>query len=307
MLKRLKPLLRWVILGAVGFFLAQTLHRHWQEVAGLRPTSTGWVWVILALAVTLLAHVWAGWVWGWILQTLQQPGNPRWTIPTYLKTNLAKYLPGNVWHYYGRIQAATTRGTPLGIATLSVLLEPLLMATAALIVALVGIGPGWADRSPWIWSWLCLGLGAILLLLAPPILNPLVGLAQRFKGRSPNSDAPPVTLSAYPLRPLLGELLFLGLRGTGFILTALVLTPLSPGQLPQLLGVFSLAWLVGLVIPGAPGGMGVFEATAIALLDRAFAPGLLLGIVALYRLVSLLAEVIGAALVWLTAASHPKA
>jgi hypothetical protein len=62
---------------------------------------------------------------------------------------------------------------------------------------------------------------------------------------------------------------------------------------------FSLAWLLGLVVPGAPGGLGIFEATAIALLDRFFSPGSLLAIVALYRLVSVTSEALGAILAWL--------
>jgi uncharacterized membrane protein YbhN (UPF0104 family) len=43
-----------------------------------------------------------------------------------------------------------------------------------------------------------------------------------------------------------------------------------------LLGAFSLAWLLGLVVPGAPGGLGVFEATAIALLQQRFSGGLVI-------------------------------
>jgi len=41
-----------------------------------------------------------------------------------------QYLPGNVWHY-GRISAAVKAGVSGSAATLSVLLEPLLMAAAA--------------------------------------------------------------------------------------------------------------------------------------------------------------------------------
>jgi len=52
-------------------------------------------------------------------------------VQIYLQTNIAKYLPGNVWHYYGRISAAVKAGVSGSAATLSVLLEPLLMAAAA--------------------------------------------------------------------------------------------------------------------------------------------------------------------------------
>ncbi len=90
----------------------------------------------------------------------------------------------------------------------------------------------------------------------------------------------------------------MGLRAIGFLLAVLTFVPLNWAMVRSLVGGFSFAWLLGLVMPGAPGGLGVFEATAIALLNGYLAPGLLLGIVALYRFVSTLAEIVGAGLAW---------
>jgi uncharacterized membrane protein YbhN (UPF0104 family) len=57
---------------------------------------------------------------------------------------------------------------------------------------------------------------------------------------------------------------------------------------------------MGLIVPGAPGGMGVFEATTIALLDRQeFPPAIILTTTAIYRVISILAEAIAAAIAWL--------
>jgi uncharacterized membrane protein YbhN (UPF0104 family) len=67
-------------------------------------------------------------------------------------------------------------------------------------------------------------------------------------------------------------------------------------QIPLLFGAFSFAWVLGLVVPGAPGGLGVFEATAIALLQHRFPAALVISAIALYRLISILAETAGAAL-----------
>ena len=99
----------------------------------------------------------------------------------------------------------------------------------------------------------------------------------------------------------MGELIFLGLRSLGFVAVLMALTPLGWSQLPAILSGFSLAWMLGLVIPGAPGGIGVFEATAIALLSQSttLSTGIILSAVAFYRLVSTLAEAIGAGVAWL--------
>lgn len=297
---RLKPYLRWVILGAVLFFLVKTLKEHWQEVAAIQINERGWVCLAIAFIVTLIAHTWAGWVWSWMLREFKQPRSSLWVIQVYLKTNIAKYLPGNVWHYYGRISTITAAGVPTPIATVSVLLEPLLMAAAALVVVVIGsqLNQGGSHNAT-TWSLQVFCLVAVLGSFHPKFLNPVLQILGRLKGKIKKSTSVediPFKIVRYPFVPLVGEIWFLGLRGLGFIFIVLALTPLSFSQFPMLLSAFSLAWLAGLVIPGAPGGIGVFEATAIALLNQPFSTGLILSVVALYRFISILAETVGAGL-----------
>ena len=304
---RLKASFRWLILGLVLFFLIKTLKDHWQEVAAIQIDASGYVCLAIALSVTLCAHIFAGWVWSWILQMLNQPATAVWGIKVYLQTNIAKYLPGNVWHFYGRISAAKEIGVPVEVAIVSVLLEPLLMMIAALLMALMGVqqilsayGQG-AQLLPMI------GLGLGLAIVHPRFLNPLIGsvaqLKQKATGVSQSMTSP---IKHYPIRLLLGELGFLGLRGSGFILTFLAIAPLPISQFAIVMAAFGLAWLTGFVIPGLPGGIGVFEAVMVALLSSGsalleprFSTGELLSVVALYRFVNTLAEVVGAGLVTL--------
>ncbi len=283
-----KPYLRWLILGATLFFIASALRQNWQEVQNLRLRESGWSWLGLGFGVTLLAHIWTGWVWNWILRELGQATSGRWAVQVYLTTNIAKYLPGNVWHLYGRVMAAKQAGVSASAATLSVLLEPLLMAAAALVIALTNARQSWPIQ-----------LFFLLLVLAaihPRALNPLLKLARHIKGQAPDQASDPLQVRRYPLLPLLGELVFVGLRSLGFLLTAWALAPFGIEQVPSLVSAFSLAWVMGLVIPGAPGGIGVFEATALALLTPQFPTSLVLGGIALYRAISLLAELVGAGL-----------
>ena len=139
----LKRYLRWAIVAAAIAFLAHTLANHWSEVAAIRLRASGFSLLLAALGVTLLAHAWSGWVWSWILQALQQPVSGTWSTPVYLKTNLLKYLPGNVWHFFGRVRALGEIGVARGPAIVGVVLEPLLMAAAALLLGLANPTPYW--------------------------------------------------------------------------------------------------------------------------------------------------------------------
>jgi glycosyltransferase 2 family protein len=294
-----KTLLRWSLIGAVLWFLGRTLKQNWQTVATVRIAGQGWGLLTIALLCSLLAHGLAGAIWADILRLLQPQAQiaNSWGIRTYLTTNLAKYLPGNVWHFYGRFNACKARQIPAGDALLSILLEPLLMAAAGLVVA---IGP-WLLQpapNPFHLSAAVLALTAVLIGIHPKILNRVlrqVGGAKR--QRLAIAHIP--QLQRYPIRPLLGELGFVLLRGTGFVLTWQSIHSLAPSQLPTIYSSFAIAWLLGLIVPGLPGGIGLFEAVTIALLNHQLSPGALIVIVALYRVVNTLAEAIGAgAVAW---------
>jgi glycosyltransferase 2 family protein len=283
----------YAIIGAILFFIAKMLWKHGQAVLAVPISSQGWGNLGLALGVTLLAHVWAGVVWASILRNCQQPVSNRWGVATYLRTNIAKYLPGNIWHFYGRIQACRGREIPGAIALLSVLLEPLLMLAAAVIIAAVGLPRPQGIAEPV----LRLFQGGILVLVLggihPRLLNPLLARWGRKKG----GESEPRLLKQYPWRPLVGEGGFLLLRSAGFLLCWGAVGPIE--QPVTLVSAFAVAWLVGLVVPGLPGGVGILEAILVGLLGGMLSPEVLLWILAAYRLVNTGAEAIGAGVAWL--------
>jgi hypothetical protein len=289
LLRRFKPYVRWFILALTLGFLVHTLRLNWQQVLTLRFTTNAIASLITATGMTLLAHIWSGWVWYWIMQLLNAPVAGAWSVITYLKTNLAKYLPGNVWHFVGRIQFLKSSGTPLAAAVTGVMLEPLLMAAAALAIVVVSL------PSTLLQAGILLG---VLIGVHPRILNPILKrlAAPKLKQSDLQDSSPIPELSKYPLKPFLGEILFVLLRGIGFLLSFSALEPLAFQDWWVVLGSFSFAWLLGLVVPGAPGGLGVFEATALTLLTPKFSAAVVLGTVAIYRLNSTLAEALGAGL-----------
>ncbi len=295
-LAQIKPYLRWFILGGVLFFLIQTVKDRFAEVAAVSINHQSWLILAIALCITIIAHIWSGWVWTWILAIFKQPLGVSEGIRVYLLTNIAKYSPGNIWHFYGRISAVARKGGSRGAASLSVLLEPLLMAAAALLIGLLSSGLSGLTTNFNLRFWLeLLSLLAVLVGIQPRILNALLHRLSRSKNQADATAAESVKLTKYPLLPFLGEMGFVVLRGIGFILTFVALQPVTWQHIPQLFTAFSFAWLLGLVIPGAPGGLGIFEVTAYSLLNDSQFPTEIAA-VALYRLISILAEAIAALL-----------
>lgn len=300
---RVKHYLHWLMLGGMLFFFTKALRHHWEEVAAIRIDGGGWANLAIAITVSLLAFAWSGLVWGWTLEEFKQRLNTSWLVKVYLKTHIAKDVPGHVWHYYGRIWSAKQAGVSVDIATLSVVIEPFLMISAALLTAIISSQLcGEVSQNSYYRGLLVVGLIAVLMIVHPRFINPILQLIAKLKGKKkgcPLVKGTAFKLQRYPIKLLLGALGFVALRGGGFLLTFIALHPVDMFQLPMLINTFSLAWLAALVLPGAPGGVGVFEATAIALLNQSYSTGLVLSAVAVFRLVTILAEAIGAGLAWL--------
>jgi glycosyltransferase 2 family protein len=291
-------LIRWLILGATFFFVLKAFKDNWQNIVNVNIRWQGWLILAIALIVTLVAYCWSGLVWASLLKTFKQPVTTGWTLRLYLTTNIAKYLPGNVGHFYGRVSALHQVGGSLSIASLIVLLETLLMAAAAFLIALFAISMG-ATTTKFLPLFLLVGfsfLTIVVLGIQPKNLN----IALQFLSRLKKKNNQPIAQTDRSLNIYLwGEIGFVLLRGMGFLLTWMALTTPDIKQIPTLLGVFSGAWLMGLLVPGAPGGIGVFEAVAIAAIPQEYAPQeIILSAIALFRLISISAEAIAAGVAW---------
>lgn len=290
----------WITLASLGFVMAALLGNA-RPLLQLGLDPQGWLWLVLGVGFSLLSVVVNGLAWTVLLRWLGL--RPRWeaSVSHFMVTNLRKFLPGGIWHLAARVQALR-RGTggvelPQSAARslLVVVLEPLLAAIAAL--ALVGVD-GWQGG---------LGLAALLPLglLNPRWLEPLLGRLERRKARDLAVEladpevaalAAAAPLPGYPWPPLLAELAFVLLRFAGFACCVWAFDLQLSLPWTTWLSGFALAWTVGLVVPGAPGGLGVFEAVLLLRLGGGLAAAPLLAVALSYRLVATLGDVLASLL-----------
>ncbi|XLQ10862.1 MAG: flippase-like domain-containing protein [cyanobacterium endosymbiont of Epithemia adnata isolate EadnSB Bon19] len=294
----LKIYLKWFIFGIALLFIVNTFQRNWSTVLTVTFNNQSYYLLIIAFLVTFFSHIWSALVWVKILNLLKQPMTKKWGLKVYLTTNIFKYVPGNIGHFYGRIFAIHKQGISFKIASFTVLLEPLFMANSALIITLSSyiVGVNKTAFNPWLFIIQMIIMLIGLLAIHPFFINRIFFY---FKKINQDSIQNNIYLKHYPKTILLGEIVFILLRALGFILTWIAFIPISIIQIPLLLNTFSFAWLLGLIIPGAPSGIGVFEATIIFLLKTENFPiQIVLSTIVIFRLISILAEVAGAGL-WL--------
>jgi glycosyltransferase 2 family protein len=299
-------LLRWGVILATLIFVGKAFYDNWQKVSTLDIGPQGWIFALAALGIALVSHVWQGILWGWILKDLGKRVPWRWSLGIFLILEIAKYLPGDIWHLLGRIRIAQKDAKiPVEIGTTSVLLEPILITAAGMGLALL------CTPHPYIQGLGGFSLVCILIGVHPPIFERVLNWLGNIKKspwvqrmlswfkRDRERRPRPVRLRQYPLGAVIAAFLSMGLRCISFLMVLAIFTSLGDKPLLPIIGGFGFAWMLGLALPGLPGGVGVFEATAIALLRGTLPTGLLLGGIGVYRLVSTLTEILGVGLGWL--------
>ena len=248
-----------------------------------------------AIAALVFALAAAGSVVGWhaLLQHLAGTRlSRRGIVQVFCTTQIAKYLPGNVGHHIGRVALARTQlGVPAVTTTLSLLQEGALVVAAALLVgtACVFVAPLalplFAGRSagPLLLGVLAAGFGTLALVRWQARR---IGEAPRWLAwlarAAPSWPALRVALPAY-----------VGIHVANGVAVACIASatlPIGGSELALLTGAYALAWMVGFLLPGAPGGLGVRESAFLMLIAPAWPADVAFGIAMLARLANVAAD-----------------
>ena len=239
-------------------------------------------------SLTLLSSAVA---WHMLLLSLGERSRLSLALPVFLVAQAAKYLPGNVGQYVGRVGLGQGIGLTTGGIVLSLVLEAagaILAGTAVAAAALTG-----ADApAPWRVAAVALAAGAAVAGTA------LAAGSPRFRSRFRLPALPDVPGRRRAAAWIAGT----GLYGLNFLLFAAAAALLARGPLassiaplPQLAAVFAAAWIAGFVTPGAPAGLGVREAVLVGGLQPLYGPGVALGLPLVFRLLTTLGDGLGLA------------
>jgi glycosyltransferase 2 family protein len=260
--KRLSHALQWLLPLAAAIYLIAVLATSDLSAAAARlsvETLTVAVTTAVVYGATLylLAFAWS--------MTLLRPGADPVDLSTAVKayavTSFAKYLPGNVFHFVGRQLAAKRMGLTHMAAGQASAVEVggHLLVVALLTVALLPFAAAdvsWADTLP-----MPLAYGLPLLVLGLAVS--FAGLYRFSRGKWTLPHLP--SWRRLSLAALCQLVFFLLYAALGAWMALVVLD--APLRLaPHFALAWLVAWLVGFVTPGAPGGLGVREACLLLLL-----------------------------------------
>lgn len=273
-------------------FLGYSAVGHFDELRALPWSGLGVAQVAAAVTAYSLTIVLHGLAWHVWLTALGQGVAPASAVMITAVSQVAKYLPGNVGHWIGRVAMTVQRGVPPAAAVYALGLETLwALASCGLLLSAVW---GWQalpeaagpKSGQAVLGLASIGLGLLLAHGLPLLLR---RLPEALRGRIGLEGR----LRIPGLRP---SLACLGLYASSWLFNGLALLwvveglGLAPPGLAWAVGVYAAAWLTGYLLPGAPGGLGAREAVLLLLLQPAYGAGAGLGIALLLRAVNLLGD-----------------
>jgi hypothetical protein len=285
----MKKYMHWFgsAVAVIGIFFVAIRLRDYSDQIDFK--DLGWeIWwavggcaVAYCLANNLMALAW----WNLLVQ-FGAVTPRRWAIRTYGISQLAKYVPGNIFHLAGRQAMGMAAGVPGWALAKSTFWELGFLAIAgSLFGALV---------LPLLITWLPLELGAAAFVLA---LAVVAGALAVYFG--------PAALRAFAL-----YVSFVTISGVLFVCLIETIFPsavTSPSGWIVLCSAYVVAWLIGLVTPGAPAGVGVRELILVFLLQGLVGESELLLTVVLGRVVTVTGDFLFFLVSWLLKQRTPIA
>lgn len=228
--------------------------------------------------------------WKYIVKWFGEEFNNNNPVSFYVLTNVLKYVPGGIWHFVERFNFIKKISNPQ-IALYSTLIEPYFMLSGSFLLASLGV-----ILSP-LYFFLILPLVFLNRELIYLVLKRLGSLKGKvFKvlrlANSKDQFERINIISFFPARALFIEIGFVLSKFIGFYICLNTFYSSNTLNITYLIVIFSLSWSIGLVVPTAPGGVGVFEACLLFFVGRNIPQNAILVSLIYFRIISTSADLL---------------
>jgi uncharacterized membrane protein YbhN (UPF0104 family) len=256
---QLKTNIKWcgsflVVVSLVYVGLALRDHLGNDSLAQLREFTLLQFLECIGLFVVCLLLGGAAWIS--IIKALGSPASTLLLWRAFLVSVVAKHLPGNVGHFLGRAAIINEEDSSIKRVSLSFVLESAILAAVACVIAFLG-KPQFVRAA----FTQMIDKHAYLSLFALAVF--IVGGALLFRTALTNFPIGRI-LQVLPTLVLSSLLVAFGFAALG--LAAMLALGDSPLGYTVITSLFALSFVAGFLVPGAPGGIGVREATFVLLL-----------------------------------------
>ncbi|MBD1869719.1 flippase-like domain-containing protein [Cyanobacteria bacterium FACHB-471] len=300
-MKKAVYLVGYLVVGLSLFFLLRNLVVNLKDIPGFEFTYQA----VLALVMSTLLCAGTVAILSLAWSLLIRGGNVYLTVrQAYVimaQSQIGRYLPGNIWHYAGRVALGRRYGVSAEATLLSTSMETVMIFGMGLIISVAGllfseqffpdVRIDFYTRNLAAPIALVIAVFAVIGLAITAVFvvaKPVWTSAKNWiKERLPYIHVGRIGVSG-----LLYISIFLIFGSVIWLLLNLIWRVEAGISWYQFVWSFSIAWVAGFVTPGAPGGIGVREAILVTLYSPVLGEGLALGLSLMLRVLTSLGDLV---------------
>lgn len=274
---------------AVIYFLTFAI-RHVESLPELE-----WNWkVIASIGISTLIYssvmLIGGYGWYLLLRSVKEPVGLAVALVIFSLAQFAKYIPGNVGHHIGRVALAKSYGLNVARVILTMFIESGWVIVSGAMVALVSIFVSgqsiltFIPHAPPVWQ--------VALAAVTAVFLPLLGIwvIKRWLGTTSKKllgiDEVIIPKAATLIRCSLLYILTFIIVGAIMNILAMTFFKAPESHILFLTGLFSVAWISGFIVPGAPAGLGIREVILVTGLTPVYGSGVAVSLSVALRVVT---------------------
>lgn len=289
----MKKFLSWLFVLIVLGFLVHKISLNWSDFVAVK-------WNINLISLIGLMILWTGlftvltFSWHYLVTALGGQTRYRDNARVWVLANAARFLPGTIWQYVGRLRLSSSYGIPIAISSRALVMESLLNLIAGLMV-LVGssfvLDLAVFQLRLYLLGGLSLGIVILLMLVNNSAVINFISKVTKLEKLKLLTDMNKLSVINWLVLLSLLMLQFV-IAGTMLFLLTTMIFPLSAEFLPYAIVIYTFSWLLGYIAFLAPAGLGVQELSMATLLSFYLPVGLAGGLAIAFRVVSMLVELI---------------
>lgn len=276
-LKKIISIAGYIIAAVSLFYIFWVGYNQWEKIKNLFKFSENWPGILIAIIIytalrsLILSQVWKNLIsgFGWKI-TFKE------SFIILGRSQIAKYIPGNVFHYLGRHLLSKDIGIPNGIIINSIFTETILLVLSSTFIFFISaIIYGYRDfifegiNNLIVLASIAAGTIIFLSLIAFLLIKFIPGIKEKLIRHNVIVNLKSLNIKKLWIRLFFGLILCM----VFFISTGSIMWYLNEyfwGESSILflffIGTNAVAWVAGFITPGASGGIGVREVVIIALL-----------------------------------------
>lgn len=281
-----------IVVGLIAFgYFARQIVSYWPSIRAVSFTPAIAVALGVAAGLQVVSGLVDAWGWGWLMRHIAVPVQSREAMPVFLVSQFAKYVPGSIGSHVGRLALGKQHGLPPPSVLLSLVIENGFALGAGAVVAGasaafgVAVSAGDVSRVAWM-----LTLGVVAWLAGAITLRVILAHPPAFLRRLLRLQGPVKLQTSFVAGYFLLHVASYAAIGAALVLVVFGFTGAAGPEIWRVALAGMAGWFAGYILPGAPAGLGVREATLTALLTPLCGPTVAVSSALLWRSSQLLAD-----------------